>query len=150
MALAVLKSMALYGLQGYLVQVEVDISPGLPAFEIVGLPDTAVREARERVRAAIRNSGFDFPARRITANLAPADLRKEGPSYDLALAVGILAATEQVPVENARRFVYKTRRGKTCLHKGGRIGHGGQVFVLQLTRVPDFQGKGGEKCGLER
>ncbi|MGO0122563.1 YifB family Mg chelatase-like AAA ATPase [Desulfothermobacter acidiphilus] len=106
LALAVLQSVALFGLQGYLVQVELDLAPGLPAFDIVGLPDTAVREARERVRAALRNTGFEFPARRITANLAPADLRKEGPSYDLALAVGILAAMKQVPLESAQRFVY--------------------------------------------
>ncbi|RDV84084.1 ATP-binding protein [Ammonifex thiophilus] len=129
--MAVLKSIALYGLQGYLVQVEVDISPGLPAFEIVGLPDTAVREARERVRAAIRNSGFDFPARRITANLAPADLRKEGPSYDLALAVGILAATEQVPVKNARRFVYL---GELSLEGKVRGVWGVLPSVAQATR----------------
>ena len=70
---------AIVGLEGAVVEAEVDISPGLPAFNIVGLPDTAVQEARERVRAAIRNSGFDFPMRRITVNLAPADLKKAGP-----------------------------------------------------------------------
>jgi len=85
------------GLDGAVVEVEVDISPGLPAFNIVGLPDTAVQEARERVRAAIRNSGCEFPVRRITVNLAPADLRKEGPAYNLPIAVGILKASGQVP-----------------------------------------------------
>ncbi|MGQ9513213.1 YifB family Mg chelatase-like AAA ATPase [Thermodesulfitimonas sp.] len=104
--LAVVKSVALYGLQGYLVRVEVDIGGGLPAFEIVGLPDTAVREARDRVRAALKNAGFTFPLGRITVNLAPADIRKEGPGYDLALAAGILAATGQVPAQAAARFVY--------------------------------------------
>lgn len=104
--LAVVKSVALYGLQGYLVRVEVDIGGGLPAFEIVGLPDVAVREARDRVRAALKNAGFTFPLGRITVNLAPADIRKEGPGYDLALAAGILAATGQVPAEAAARFVY--------------------------------------------
>lgn len=104
--LAVVKSIALHGLRGHLVQVEVDIGGGLPAFEIVGLPDTAVREARDRVRAALKNAGFEFPLGRITVNLAPADLRKEGPGYDLALAAGILAATEQVPAVAAARFVY--------------------------------------------
>jgi magnesium chelatase family protein len=79
------------------VAVEVDIRPGLPAFTIVGLADAAVREARERVHAAIRNSGFEFPGRRITANLAPADLRKTGPAFDLALACAILVASDQVP-----------------------------------------------------
>jgi len=81
------------------VDVEVDIAGGLPAFNIVGLPDAAVQESRERVRSAIRNSGFDFPQRRITINLAPADVRKEGPSFDLPIAVGILAATGQLEME---------------------------------------------------
>ena len=76
---------------------EVDIRPGLPAFTIVGLADAAVREARERVHAAIRNSGFEFPGRRITANLAPADLPKAGPAFDLAIACAILAASSQLP-----------------------------------------------------
>ncbi len=89
---------AVVGLEGALVEVEVDISPGLPAFAVVGLPDTAVQEARERVRAAIRNSGCEFPMRRITVNLAPADLKKEGPSYDLPMAVGILLSSGQVQV----------------------------------------------------
>lgn len=87
---------ATVGLQGVLVEVEVDISPGPPAFNIVGLPDAAVQEARERVRSAIRNSGFEFPQRRIAVNLAPGDLRKEGPAYDLPIALGILAASGQV------------------------------------------------------
>ena len=78
------------------VEVEVDISPGLPSFTIVGLPDTAVQEARERVRAAIRNSGCEFPMRRITVNLAPADIRKAGPSYDLPIAVGVLLSSGQL------------------------------------------------------
>ncbi|MCD6289269.1 MAG: YifB family Mg chelatase-like AAA ATPase [Anaerolineae bacterium] len=89
-------SCALIGLDGALVEVEVDIASGLPGLTIVGLPDTAVKESSERVRAAIRNSGFQWPTRRITVNLAPADLRKEGPAYDLPIAVGILIATEQV------------------------------------------------------
>src|SRR5262245_42587494 len=87
---------AVVGLDGELVQAEVDIAPGLPAFHIVGLPDTAVQEARERVRAAVRNSGFSFPMRRITVNLAPAELKKEGASYDLPIAVGLLIASEQL------------------------------------------------------
>jgi magnesium chelatase family protein len=87
---------AVIGLDGFVVQVEVDISPGLPAFNIVGLPDTAVQEARERVRAALRNSGCEFPLRRITVNLAPADLKKAGPAYDLPIAVGILLSSGQL------------------------------------------------------
>ena len=78
--LAKSRTCAVVGLDGIIVEVEVDISPGLPAFNIVGLPDTAVQEARERVRAAIRNSGCEFPMRRITVNLAPADVRKAGPA----------------------------------------------------------------------
>jgi len=87
---------AVVGLEGAIVEVEVDISPGLPSFTIVGLPDTAVQEARERVRAAIRNSGCTFPMKRIVVNLAPADLKKAGPAYDLPIAVGILLSSEQV------------------------------------------------------
>lgn len=83
----------LMGIDGYPVSVETDISNGIPAFDIVGLGDTAVREAKERVRAAIKNSGFEFPSRRITVNLAPADLKKEGTAYDLPIAAGILSAT---------------------------------------------------------
>ena len=94
--LAMVKTCAIVGLEGYIVEVEVDISPGLPSFTIVGLPDTAVQEARERVRAAIRNSGCEFPMRRITVNLAPADLKKAGPSYDLPIAAGILISSGQV------------------------------------------------------
>ena len=91
------KTCAVIGLDGAIVEVEVDISSGLPAFTIVGLPDTAVQESRERVRAAIRNSGCEFPLKRITVNLAPADIKKEGPAYDLPIAVGMLLSTGQVP-----------------------------------------------------
>lgn len=94
--LASLLSATLHGLEGRLVRVEVDVAPGLPGFTIVGLADTALQEARERVRGAIRNSGYDYPPRRITVNLAPADLRKGGASLDLAIALGILVGSEQV------------------------------------------------------
>jgi magnesium chelatase family protein len=94
-------SCAVVGLDSALVEVEVDLSPGLPSFAIVGLPDTAVQEAKERVRAAIKNSGGRFPSNRITVNLAPADLKKEGPSYDLAIAVGVLTAVGQLEPEAA-------------------------------------------------
>ncbi|QTL98443.1 YifB family Mg chelatase-like AAA ATPase [Iocasia frigidifontis] len=86
------KSATIMGVDGFIVQVEVDLARGLPAFDIVGLPDTAVRESRERVRAAVKNSGYRFPGSRITINLAPGDLKKAGSHYDLAIAVGILAA----------------------------------------------------------
>ena len=96
---------ALWGLETELVSVEVDVASGLPGFDIVGLPDTAVREARERVRAAIRNSGFEFPLRRITVNLAPAERRKEGTGFDLAIALGILRASGQLAVDVAELCV---------------------------------------------
>ena len=99
--LAKVLSCAVVGLEGAIVEVEVDIAAGLPAFNIVGLPDTAVQEARERVRAAVRNSGLTFPQKRITVNLAPADLRKEGPTYDLPIAVGILLSSEQLAADVA-------------------------------------------------
>jgi magnesium chelatase family protein len=91
--LARVLSAALLGVEAVLVRVEVDVTSGLPAFMTVGLPDSAVRESRERVRTAIRNAGFAFPSDRITVNLAPADLRKEGAAFDLPIALGILAAT---------------------------------------------------------
>lgn len=97
--LAQINSSAVSGIDAYIVEVEVDIAPALPSFTIVGLPDTAVQESKERVRAAIKNCGLEFPSRRITLNLAPADVRKEGPSFDLPIAVGILAATGQVETD---------------------------------------------------
>ncbi|HEX2988416.1 MAG TPA: YifB family Mg chelatase-like AAA ATPase [Chloroflexota bacterium] len=97
--LAKVLTCAVVGLDGQLVEVEVDIpSYGMPHFTIVGLPDAAVQEAKERVRAAIKNSGLSFPQRRITVNLAPADLKKEGPAYDLPIATGILMASGQIPM----------------------------------------------------
>ena len=97
--LASVATFAIEGVESREVTVEVDLRRGLPVFTIVGLPDAAVREARERVRAALLNSGLEFPLKRLTANLAPAHLRKAGPSFDLALAVAVLAANGQVPPE---------------------------------------------------
>ena len=97
--LAKVTTCAVVGLEGFIVEVEVDISPGLPSFTIVGLPDTAVQEAKERVRVAIRNSGCTFPMKRIVVNLAPAHLKKAGPAYDLPIAVGILLSAEQVTAD---------------------------------------------------
>ena len=94
--LACTNSCAMVGLEGFIIRVEVDLSPGVPRFNMVGLPDTAVQEAKERVRAALRNSGCEFPMRRITVNLAPADLKKEGPAYDLPIAIGILLSSGQL------------------------------------------------------
>ena len=97
--LAKVRSCAVVGMEGAIVEVEVDISSGLPSFTVVGLPDAAVQEAKERVRAAVRNSGFSFPMKRIVVNLAPADLKKAGPAYDLPIAVGILLSSEQVSAD---------------------------------------------------
>ncbi|MDR3587580.1 MAG: YifB family Mg chelatase-like AAA ATPase [Desulfosporosinus sp.] len=103
---AAVYGMTVIGLQGHLIRVEVDVSNGLPSFEIVGLPNTAVREARDRVRSAIRNSGYQFPLQRVTVNLAPADLRKEGSGLDLPIAIGILVATDQCISATLAKYVF--------------------------------------------
>src|SRR5881227_2225096 len=105
--LAKARSCAVVGLEGAIVEVEVDLSNGLAAFMIVGLPDTAVNEAKDRVKAAIKNSGCLFPYKRITVNLAPADLRKEGPAYDLPIAVGILLASLEInPDDQFQEYLF--------------------------------------------
>ena len=103
--LAQIKSMGLAGIDGYLVTVEAYLSAGMPMFELVGLPDAAVRESRERVRAAMLSCGYEFPVARMTINLAPADVRKEGPSFDLPIALSILAAAGQIPPERLENRV---------------------------------------------
>src|SRR5258708_27157178 len=94
--IAKIESACLIGMEAARVQVEVSLAKGSPSFSVVGLPDASVREAKDRVVAAIRNTGFEFPSRRVTVNLAPADLRKEGACFDLAIAVGILIASEAI------------------------------------------------------
>jgi magnesium chelatase family protein len=128
--LARARTFAIEGLQARAVIVEVDIRPGLPAFAIVGLGDAAVREARDRVRAAILNSGFEFPARRITANLAPADVPKIGPGFDLALACAVLAASEQIPGEPLDRYALL---GELALDGEVRSTHG-TLAVAEAAR----------------
>src|SRR5215218_849570 len=110
--LASTATFAIEGVDSHEVTVEVDVRQGLPVFTVVGLPDAAVREARERVRAAMLNSGLEFPLQRITANLAPADLRKAGPSFDLALAIALLTASGQV---EAREFARCAAVGELSL-----------------------------------
>src|SRR5207247_1871239 len=100
--LATVLSSTIVGLDGRVIRVEVDVAPGLPGFTIVGLADAALQEARERTRGAIRNAGFSHPPRRITVNLAPAELRKAGASLDLAIAIGILLGSEQVRARDGR------------------------------------------------
>lgn len=103
--LACVESAAVLGIDAYIVQVEVDISGSFSSFTIVGLPDTAVQESKERVRAALKNSNFEVPYRRITINLAPADIKKEGPSFDLPIALGILSASEQLAERALQSYV---------------------------------------------
>ena len=103
--LAKVFSAALVGLEAHLIEVEVDISGGLPQFSVVGLPDATVRESRDRVRAALKNSGFQFPVKKITVNLAPAGVKKEGSGLDLAIALAILVAEQVLPVEAVKNDV---------------------------------------------
>ena len=103
--LAKVLSGALLGIDAYPVEVEVDIAQGLPQFATVGLPEGAVKESKDRVKSAIKNSGYEFPTRRITINLAPADIRKEGAAFDLPMAVGLLTATGLIPLERSSRFL---------------------------------------------
>lgn len=106
MSLSVAYTRAAIGIEAPLVSVEVHISNGLPALSLVGLPETTVKEARDRVRSAIINCGFTFPARRITVSLAPADLPKEGGRYDLPIAIAILAASEQIPADKLAQYEF--------------------------------------------
>jgi magnesium chelatase family protein len=120
--LAQVTSCAVVGLEGELIQVEVDISRGLPSWTLVGLPDAAVRESSERVRSAIKNSGLQFPRGRLTINLAPADLRKEGPAYDLPIAVGVLVASEQLfPLDDAAMLIGELSLDGSVRHVKGAL-----------------------------
>jgi magnesium chelatase family protein len=130
--LAKVMTCAIVGLDGAIVEVETDISPGLPSFTIVGLPDTAVQEAKERVRAAIRNSGCTFPMKRIVVNLAPADLKKAGPAYDLPIALGILLSSEQVSADLSKTILL----GELSLDGGLRHTNG----VLPMVALAHEQG----------
>ena len=103
---SIVKSMALNGLEGILIEVQTDISSGLPGFEIVGLPDTAVKEAKERVKLAIKNSGEEFPSKKIVINLAPASTRKEGSYYDLSMAIGLLKAQGAIQAKGLENTIF--------------------------------------------
>ena len=104
--LAKVKSYGLVGIEGYLIDVEIDINNGLPGFDTVGLPDTAVKESKERVKSAIKNSGLEYPINKIIVNLAPASTRKEGSDYDLPIAVGILSATNQIDFKLTKDYIF--------------------------------------------
>ncbi len=143
MSLAVLHSRALSGLEAPPVSVEVHLANGLPAFTIVGLPEAEVREARERVRAALANCRFDFPARRITVNLAPAELPKESGRFDLAIALGILAATRQIPTDALEQYEFagelslsgELRPIRGALAMTWRAAKSGRAFVLPIANA---------------
>ncbi len=105
---SITKSMALQGLDGYLVSIQVDISNGIPDFQIVGLPDTSVKESKERVRAAIKNCNIEFLSRKIIVNLSPANTRKEGSKFDLPIAIGILIANKDVRNPNLEKILEET------------------------------------------
>ncbi|MCR4410016.1 MAG: YifB family Mg chelatase-like AAA ATPase [Candidatus Saccharicenans sp.] len=124
-------SASLHGIEAYKVEVEVDISPGLPAFVIVGLPDAAVRESKERVRAALRNCGFDFPAKKIIINLAPASRKKEGSAFDLPICLGLLAYLGMVPADKLARFIFV---GELTLEGSLKAVRGGLPFSLLASR----------------
>ncbi len=106
--LAITKSIALQGLEGYLVSIQVDISNGLPDFQIVGLPDASVKESKERVRTAIRNTKIEFLSRKIIVNLSPANTRKEGSMFDLPIAIGILIANQNIQNPKLKEILEKT------------------------------------------
>ena len=120
------------GIDAFSVEVEVYVSLGLPRFTVVGLPDQAVKEAKERVRAAIKNAGYPFPSRKVTVNLAPADVKKEGPSFDLPIALGILAATEIIPKEKLNSYIFL---GELALDGGLRRIRGAIVLASGLKKM---------------
>ena len=145
MSLAVVLSRGLSGVDAPLVTVEVHLAGGLPAFNLVGLPDTEVRESRDRVRAALQHAKFEFPARKITVNLAPADLPKESGRYDLPIAIGVLAATGQVPGDALARHEFagelalggalRPTRGALPMALSAR--RDGRAFVLPLESAAE-------------
>lgn len=133
MALAKIKSASVVGLDAISIDVEADISNGLPTFKIVGLPDKAVEESRERVRAAIKNSGFTMPTRRLTINLAPADVKKVGPAYDLPIAVGLLLASKQIELKDDKCFFI----GELALD--GTLRHtNGIIAMVNMAKAKGF------------
>jgi len=104
--LSKINSMALQGLEGFLIDVQVDVSNGMPCFEMVGLPDTSVKEAKERVKTAIKNSGYELLSKRIVVNLAPADTKKEGSIFDLPIAIGILQDIGEIPKKDLTKLAF--------------------------------------------
>ncbi len=138
MSLAVLTSRALAGMQAPEVTVEVHLANGLPSFTIVGLPETEVKESKDRVRAALQNAEFEFPARRITVNLAPADLPKESGRFDLPIALGILAASGQMPSDALSQYEFA---GELSLSGELRPIRGALAMTFAMSRSSDKNGK---------
>jgi magnesium chelatase family protein len=133
--IAKVQSAACLGMGAYPVHIEVDVSNGIPQFTVVGLPDTSVKESRDRVRAAIKNSGFQFPCDRITVNLAPADIKKEGASFDLPVALGILAASEVIPQNRLKNYIFL---GELALDGSLRPFKGAIVIASSLKKERAF------------
>jgi magnesium chelatase family protein len=131
------RSGALSGVDAILVDVEVDVSRGLPQTTTVGLPDGAVREARDRIRAALRNSGFEYPQRRVTVNLAPAGIRKEGVAFDLAIALGLIAAEGKPPLPDLARW---------CMV--GELGLDGRIHAVRGTLPIASAARGAALAGI--
>lgn len=140
-----------FGVEGVIVNVEIDISYGLPTFNIVGLGDIAVKESKERVRAAIINSGFEFPVGRITINLAPADLKKEGSHFDLPIAIGILIATNQIAVEDVGKYLFM---GELSLSGDLKRVKGALPIIIQGVNSGIYEyiipGENREECSIIR
>jgi magnesium chelatase family protein len=150
-SLAVLKSRALAGMHAPEVTVEVHLANGLPSFTIVGLPETEVKESKDRVRAALQNARFEFPNRRITVNLAPADLPKESGRFDLPIALGILAASEQMPAGELYKYdfagelslsgVLRPIRGALAMtfamHRDGDASGNQRAFILPQANADE-------------
>lgn len=127
------KSMSLEGLNGYLVEIQSDVSGGLPNFDIVGLPDIRVKEAKERVRTAIKNSRIEFPSRKIVVNLAPADKKKEGTFFDLPIAIGILIAIGEIKSESLKNFESTIFLGELSLD--GKINRVNGILPMCIEAV---------------
>lgn len=145
MSLAVVYSRAAVGISAPLVSVETHLANGLPALSIVGLPETEVKESKDRVRAALLNTRFDFPSRRITINLAPADLPKEGGRFDLAIALGILAASQQIPTADLEQYEFlgelalsgQLRPVRGVLPAAIQAARSGRILVLPAENAPE-------------
>ena len=147
MSLAVVHSRALAGMDAPPVTVEAHLANGLPSFTIVGLPEAEVKEAKDRVRAALQNARFEFPARRITVNLAPADLPKESGRFDLPIALGILAATGQLPVERLAEHEFA---GELALTGELRPVRGALAMALSAARDGALLRAAGSQCARGR